>query len=691
MATAAGLWGVGVTLFLLTGSNNYVFADGVVRAYYVVAAAIPLCLVELAACFPKQRNWSPVTHTLVLTGFFVIALVSAMQGGVIQNVIVDDISGNSVILNPYYYVLYVIYFLSYVTIAFMVFMRSYRKTKRSHKIQLQHQLRSMITGMTIALIFGGFFNLILPLVGNYSLIWAGPPFTILFVVTQFYAIINQGLFDLRSALARSTAYFALLISLVIVYALLVFSITDLFFIGQRITEAYAAVYIAVGVVVTLTAAPLKRLIDRQTHRLFYRDEYNVAEVVQQLSDITAEEIELRSLIRRSMELLDNTLSPEYMVLYVTDSDGKLRHFSMGAYRVTPHQRKIQLDIVGTLLDRMPRVVDAYEMSAIGDDDTQHLIKGSHASMILQFVVQHEHVGALFIGDKHNGRPYDEKDLQLLSTATDELALAIQNSIRFGEIQHFNDTLKDKVSDATRRLRRTNRELQQLDQAKDEFVSMASHQLRTPLTSIKGYISMVMEGDVGKITDQQRHLLNEAFVSSERMVHLIADFLSVSRLQTGKFILETEPVDLDELLRHEVTGMKAIAEAHKQKIEYSGPIVRRQLDLDRAKIQQVVMNFLDNAVYYSRPGSAIQVSLEYTEKEAVLIVKDAGIGVPIGEQEKLFTKFFRATNARKQRPDGTGVGLYLAKRIIAEHGGGIVFTSREGQGSTFGFRLPLKKR
>jgi signal transduction histidine kinase len=690
LATAAGLWGLGVTVFLLTGVGEQDFANFIVRFYYVIAALIPLCLVELSVCFPKNRHWSLPIHVVLAAGFVIITVLSITHGGVIKDVILSEAHGNSVILNPFYYILYVIYFLSYVCIAVAQFTVSYIETKRRRQFQLQKQLRSMIGGMMVALTFGGFFNLIMPLTGDYGLIWAGPPFTILFVVAQFYAIIKQGLFDLRAALARTTAYFLLIIGLTALYGLLIFSITDLFFIGKQITSAYAAVYVAVGLTVTLTYSPLKRLIDRQTHRLFYRDEYNIADITRRLSDITAEEIELRSLVKRSLELLDRTLAPEYIVAYVSDSKGRLHHFTASSpSHVTPHQRKVQLDIIETLLDKMPRVIDTYEMSSLGDAGSQHLIKSGHASMILQFVVQHERVGALFIGDKQSGRPYDDKDIQLLSTATDELALAIQNSLRFGEIQNFNETLKEKVSTATSKLRHTNRELQRLDEAKDEFVSMASHQLRTPLTSIKGYISMVMEGDAGKITDQQKHLLNEAFVSSERMVHLIADFLSVSRLQTGKFIVDAQPIDFDLLIRHEIEVMQPIASSHGQKLEYIRPVAKREIVVDEAKIQQVVMNFIDNAVYYSKPNSTINIGLDYNNREVIFTVKDTGIGVPKDEQGKLFSKFFRAVNARKQRPDGTGVGLFLAKKIVTAHNGSIIFTSKENQGSTFGFRLPLK--
>jgi len=115
-----------------------------------------------------------------------------------------------------------------------------------------------------------------------------------------------------------------------------------------------------------------------------------------------------------------------------------------------------------------------------------------------------------------------------------------------------------------------------------------------------------------------------------------------------------------------------------------------MQLDENKIQQVIMNFSDNAIYYSKENSTIKIKLEIVGDNVEFTVKDTGIGVPKDEQDQLFNKFFRATNARKQRPDGTGVGLFLAKKVIDAHDGQIIFHSTEGKGSTFGFRLPLPK-
>lgn len=319
-------------------------------------------------------------------------------------------------------------------------------------------------------------------------------------------------------------------------------------------------------------------------------------------------------------------------------------------------------------------------------------KMQHANIdvIARLETQGGIVGYCFFSYKTSGSAYTQRDIDLIRIACDELAVAMQNTLRFEQIQEFNETLKRRIQEATKELRTTNSQLQRLDEAKDEFISMASHQLRTPLTSVKGYISMVLEGDAGKIGPQQKQLLSEAFASSERMVHLINDFLNVSRLQTGKFMLEQRAVDLIKVVTQEVESLQTTVKMHDLKLKFKAPSHFPVLFIDEGKIRQVIMNFIDNAIYYSRENSTIIVELSVTDGDAVLEVHDTGIGVPKDEQAHLFGKFFRATNARKQRPDGTGVGLFLAKKVIVAHGGSMVFHSVEGEGSTFGFRLPIKK-
>lgn len=299
------------------------------------------------------------------------------------------------------------------------------------------------------------------------------------------------------------------------------------------------------------------------------------------------------------------------------------------------------------------------------------------------------MGLLCFGE-HKNSDYAKRDIRVMETITDELSIAIQNALSIQEVKDINATLQQRIDAATKELRASNAQLQKLDEAKDEFISMASHQLRTPLTSIKGYISMLVEGDVGAVTKEQKHLLEEAFLSSERMVRLIGDFLNVSRLQTGKFVIEKKPVNLAALVASEIEALESNAATRNLKFVYKRPTHFPELMIDENKFQQVIMNFADNAIYYSKEGSKIAVGLREVDGFVEFTVKDTGIGVPAAQQDQLFSKFFRATNARQQRPDGTGVGLFLAKKVIDAHGGTVVFESKEGKGSTFGFRLPVKK-
>lgn len=322
-------------------------------------------------------------------------------------------------------------------------------------------------------------------------------------------------------------------------------------------------------------------------------------------------------------------------------------------------------------------------------ETRRLLKSYKIDFVMPLIRGNQIIGFLFLGPAKTGM-YSSYDIGMVFDIKHELAIAVQNAASLEAVKELNAHLQQRIDSATDELRASNEQLRGLDTAKDEFVSMASHQLRTPLTSVKGYISMVLEGDAGKVTKLQRQFLREALTSSERMVHLINDFLNVSRVQTGKFIIDPRSTDLGKVVRQEVHALESTAESRSLRFVLATPKRPVMAMIDEGKIRQVIMNFIDNALYYSPPETEIEVTLKQTSTEIRFEVTDHGIGVPVREQGHLFTKFFRANNARTQRPDGTGVGLYLAKMVIVGHKGKIVFNSKEGAGSTFGFSLPLEQ-
>ncbi len=269
----------------------------------------------------------------------------------------------------------------------------------------------------------------------------------------------------------------------------------------------------------------------------------------------------------------------------------------------------------------------------------------------------------------------------------ELIIALQNALRFEEIERFNETLQKRVDDATRQLRESNKKLKQLNDSKDDFIGMASHQLRTPLTAIKGYVSLVMDGDAGKVTVTQKKLLQQAFSSSQKMVYLVADLLNVSRLKTGKFVIERTSTNLVKLIKDEMDQLQTEAATRGVGLEFDMPADFPSLPFDETKTRQVIMNFLDNAIYYTPAGGHVRAELVELPNSIEFRVIDDGIGVPKTDQYHMFTKFYRAKNAQRARPDGTGLGLYMAQKVIVAQGGAVIFKSEEGKGSTFGFSFP----
>jgi signal transduction histidine kinase len=306
--------------------------------------------------------------------------------------------------------------------------------------------------------------------------------------------------------------------------------------------------------------------------------------------------------------------------------------------------------------------------------------GLKAFYICPIYARNEILGAMVLGSEEPEAKLSFFQKDMLERLTSAVGVAIDDTL-----------LYTKTVETSQRLRSANRRLKELDKAKDEFISMASHQLRTPLTSIKGYISMLSEGDAGQLSPEQLQYLDYAFSGTNRMVELISDLLNVSRMQAGRFFMEQSLTDLTKMVVEEVQDLQAHAQPKHLELTFTKPkLPIPPLNIDENKTRQVIMNFIDNAIYYTRKGS-ITVTLKKEGNRIEFRVKDTGIGVPEAARAKLFTKFYRAGNAQTLRPDGTGLGLFMAKRVVEDQGGTIIFESEEGKGSTFGFTLPVNSK
>lgn len=237
------------------------------------------------------------------------------------------------------------------------------------------------------------------------------------------------------------------------------------------------------------------------------------------------------------------------------------------------------------------------------------------------------------------------------------------------------------------LSRANEQLRTLDHLKSDFVTITTHQLRTPLAAIRWTLQMLASGDVGSVTEEQKKFLLQAYESNNRLIDMLRDMLLADQIETGKFDrtnAQADPAAVVDMLFKELAGL---AEKQGVMLKFEHPDKPTLVAIDPKHLEAVLQNLLENAVKYTKKGGSVTVEVVPGIGQVALSVADTGIGIPQPAQDRIFSRFFRAQNAVTMATDGTGLGLYIAKRIVEHYKGTLSFTSAEGAGTTFAFTLP----
>jgi signal transduction histidine kinase len=295
-------------------------------------------------------------------------------------------------------------------------------------------------------------------------------------------------------------------------------------------------------------------------------------------------------------------------------------------------------------------------------------------------------------------PINIQELMKLPSTENKQKLILKNpqkmTLEISTIQVHEESQK-KLFGLMKVLHDITRE-EEMDRLKTEFISVASHQLRTPLTTTQWSIRTILDGELGKIDEKQREFMLKAYKSNEQMIILVNNLLNVSRIEEGRFLFTFEVESLEKTVEEAIESAAMLIERMKQKnikFVYNPPKERLPLvELDPEKIQMVLLNLIENAINYTKEGK-IEISLYYDPKEKtdVLSISDTGIGIPEEEKQFIFKKFFRAQNTERAKVNGSGLGLYIVKNIIEKHGGNIRFESSEGRGTTFYISFPMPSK
>ncbi len=271
--------------------------------------------------------------------------------------------------------------------------------------------------------------------------------------------------------------------------------------------------------------------------------------------------------------------------------------------------------------------------------------------------------------------------------TDKLQYARKDGSRVTVVVTVSPIMLDGKPIGTIQVFRDITQEQEIDKAKTEFLSLASHQLRTPATAVKQYIGMLREGFIGKLSDKQLRAVEQAYQSNERQLKIIEDLLRVAKVESGKMSLHRAPTNLIQLLQNVITDQSESIACRNQSVDFAPTGDKYIVIVDEHLMRTVFENLIDNASKYSPKGSHIFIKLCRSAGGVSVDIRDEGVGISKSNTGKLFEKFKRLPNPLSLETNGSGLGLYWAKKVMDYHGGTIKIHSKVGKGSTFTVFLP----
>jgi PAS domain S-box-containing protein len=405
------------------------------------------------------------------------------------------------------------------------------------------------------------------------------------------------------------------------------------------------------------------LFHTEKGKMFDNEQVEALSRLADLASITLRNARLFQELQESEERFRNMADTAPVLIWVSGPDKQCNYFNEAWLKFTGKSMEHELG--------------AGWMKNVHPDDLKHMINicGSAFESRRSFTVE------------FRLRRHDGKYRWIMDTGTPrssprgEFQGYIGSCIDIEDLKQTNDLMQ-----ANSLLKTQRAQLLALNKTKDEFIALASHQLRTPATAVKQYTSLLMHEFAGPITEDQRKFLQIAFDSNERQLQIISDLLKTAQIDSRRYTLEKKSQDISKIINAAVREVSTTAELKNQRIVVEG-VTRAQVEIDANEMKLVLVNLLENASKYSFPDSDINLIMHKSEKFLEISVIDTGVGISPEDTKRIFEKFTRIDNELSDTVTGTGFGLYWVKRIIGLHGGTIKVTSQKGKGSKFIIRLP----
>lgn len=619
-----------------------------------------------------------------------------------------------------FYNIFILHFIGYLVISLIRVFQKWRSAEGIQKIQAS----ILFWSITISLAFGLTTNIVVPLLYNDYKIISLETYTLI----QNLGVISSITFGIPISI--SILKFQFLDVRLLIGKVLNKIILSIFVLSVFYTVTYVEIFIfttvfrievlIVGIIIAMLFVSYYETLSQYTQafieKVVINPFYNATKSAEEFNTRIGSILEANLIAKNTIEILQQTVNPEGMFIYFAPTAKKLSPLITTAGTFAHLQ---SATIPKGIFNHQKFSHKVFSIDRFQEDDDQRSInefekfvsnlnENSKNIKIIIFITKgSERFGFIALGERNAKLVYSTVDIQFLENVADSLGWALARTHLYSELDSFNEQLQEKINQATIELRKkieelndgktiiqeknlqlknAYHELKTLDNAKSEFISIASHQLRTPISIIKGYLSMILEGDFGGMPEPQLIALHKASDNIQQLNDIVEDILNASRIERGKMAISPEKTEIVELVKSVVSQLQPKADKKQLTLTYKGGIKEFITLADRNKIYEVIINLVDNAINYTQKGSVTVITDHTPEGDLLIAVKDTGIGIPEKFKAKMFQRFSRSDNAKSIRPDGTGIGLYVAKSFIEAHQGQIWFESTVNVGTTFFVKL-----
>lgn len=649
------------------------------RMLYVFATFTASGFLFFSIIFPyKEKLKLSMLLLIILTNAAVIYLVM-YPDLIIKNVLLPPGKEKIIIWGRYYFI-YFLYISGFALTASYILFKKFINAEGVTKLQIKNVLLGYFLASGMAMIT----NLLMPWMGYFFQNWIGQILTLAMVSFTVYTIIRYRLMDIRTIASKIYVYLLVSIFGFSFFYLAVF-IEELLF--SSIYSTNALVFAPVlAFLFAITFLPFFKKIQASSDVIFFKG-YNPRSIIKDVALQLSAVIDIDELLKIITAEFKKILATEEIDVLLFEKDSscstifKNKNTKISATNsICKHAMSERSIMVRDEIDPAERRYLSRELDKIS------------AKIVAPLMIRHKVIGMIILGEKMDTSPYTREDIEFLEIISSQAAVAIENARLYQEVEDFNKTLQQKVDIQTKDIMEKAEHLKKLMDMRSEFLDITSHQLRTPVTVIKGVLSMIEEGSVPK--NKMKTFIRGALDKSIKLGEIINDILRASEMDTDKFTLNLKEVDLNSILEKIEEDKKTSMQVKKKiKLIFNLPKDPLPNVLSDAKyIEQAIVNLINNSFQYTIEGY-INLSAEVKNNKIIIRVSDSGIGIPKASIPKLFQKFGRAENAVAAYTDGSGLGLFIIKQIVdATPGAKIEIEKTEiDKGTTFALTLPIFKQ